>query len=57
MRAIIATSAIIERLEIDSVLERTVFDKLALRNVPILARQTHGEAEPCLGVVVELSRT
>src|SRR5690625_3413652 len=53
--AVVARGTLVERLEVDGVLESAVFDESTLRNVLVVLSQTHDEAQVDLGVRVQLA--
>lgn len=55
MGTIVARGALVERLEVDGVLEGAVLDQGTLGDVLVVAGEAHDEAEAGLGVGVELA--
>lgn len=54
--AVVRGGALVEAVKVDGMLQRAVLDQGALRDVFVVARQAHGEAEVRLGVGVESLR-
>ena len=54
--AVVLGGALVQRVEVDGVLERAVLDQAALRYLAVVAHEAHGEAEVGLGVRVQLLR-
>lgn len=51
--SVVLGGALVQRVEVDGVLERAVLDQAPLRDLLVIPREAHGEAEVCLGVWVE----
>lgn len=55
MSTIIASSTLVQALEVDGVFEGAVFDESALGDVLVILGETHDEAEVRLGIRVEFA--
>ena len=54
--AVVLGRALVKLAKVDGVLERAVLNQVALRDVSVVSRHAHGEAQERLGVGVQLLR-